>query len=345
MKKIILTIISMLTIITSCKNELQKAVYEGDDISASASILRDKYTKSAVLTISTDSSWTIYPGYSVDSIDYKKGFSSNTKGIFPLDVNDSARVYFQLITPVGKAILAEKHLPMEGGYNFRDLGGIRTTDNRYVKWGKFFRTDDLTHLTDFDLSYLGSIPITSIVDFRTVEEIQAAPDRLPSSVKNTFELNVNPGSLSTESIEKNSSSIDFTDFMIDMSKSFVTDTVIINQYKKLFSVLQDEGNTPLIFHCSAGKDRTGIGAALILFALGVDEDTVIKDYLLSNVYLGDKYQDMKDKYPHLEPLFTVKSEYMQASIDTMKEKYGSIDNYLTKILNVDLDKFKQMYLY
>jgi len=346
MKKIVYIVISMLTLITSCKDGLKKeAVYEGQDISDMASILRDKKTKAAVLTINTGGSWAIYPGYSTDAINYKKGFSGTSKGLFPLDVNDSVRVYFQLVTNNGKAILAEKHLPMEGGYNFRDLGGIKTVDNRYVKWGKFLRTDDLAHLTDFDLSYLSSIPVTSVVDFRTKREIELNPDKLPSSVKRTIELNVNPGNLNVENLDLGSLKMNFDSVMIKMSESFVTDTAIIKQYKEFFSVLQDESNMPLIFHCSAGKDRTGIAAALILFALGVDEGTVIKDYLLSNVYLGNKYKDLKDKYPHLEPLFVVKPEYMQKSIDTMKERYGSIDNYLTNELGVDVNKFRQMYLY
>lgn len=336
----------MLTIITSCnKNEIKKAVYEGEDISYTASILRDKHTKSAILTINADTTWTIYPGYSTDAIDYTKGFSGNTKGIYPLDVNDSVRVYFQLVTTKGKTILAEKHLPMEGGYNFRDLGGIKTTDNRYVKWGKLFRTDDLVNLTDFDLSYLASIPITSIVDFRSEQEIESAPDKLPSTVKNTFKLSINPGNLSIDNLDITSKKIDYSDLMIKMNKSFILDTAITQQYKKFFSILQDENNAPIIFHCSAGKDRTGMGAALILSALGVDEETIIKDYLLSNKYLGDKYKEWTNKYPQLEPLFVVKPEYLQASFSLIKEKHGSVENYLTNELGVDIEKFKQLYLY
>lgn len=333
----------------SCKNDLKPAVYEGANISEEASIIRNKETKSAALTISTNGDWSIYAGYSDDAINFKKSFVGNNKGIFPLDVfnmNDSVRIYYQLVTEQGKAILADKHLPMEGGYNFRDLGGIKTKDNRFVKWGKFFRTDELGKLTESDLFYLSSIPITSVVDFRTKREIELTPDKYPSSVKNKIELNINPGNINIEGLtEEDLNKISFDSVMIAMNKAFVTDSGIIGQYKEFFRILQEEENIPLIFHCSAGKDRTGMGAALILFALGVDEDTVMKDYLLSNTYLGNKYDDYKKKYPQLEPMFVVKPEYMQTSIDAMKENYGSIDNFLTDKLGIDLVKFREKYLY
>lgn len=75
-----------------------------------------------------------------------------------------------------------------------------------------------------------------------------------------------------------------------MNTLLVTDPLCISRYRKLFSLLQNEENIPLMFHCSAGKDRTGMAAALVLSSLGVDEETILDDYLLSNFYLADKRQ-------------------------------------------------------
>lgn len=331
--------------ILSCKKTIEKGVYEGQDISETASIIRDKESKEAALSINYDGDWTLYSGLSDNTIDYSKSISGTGKGIFPINIDDSVRSYFQLITNDGKAILAERHLPMAGGFNFRDLGGIKTNDNKFVKWGMFFRTDELGKLTKEDLAYLSSIPITTVIDFRSKQEVASLPDKLPQSVKNYIELNIAPGNLHLTNLEDLTSIGNFSDFMIDMNKAFVTDSAIIAQYKEFFSILQKYENMPVIFHCTAGKDRTGMGAALILFALGVDESIIMKDYLSSNVYLKDKYKDIIEKHPELKPMLIVEPQYIQASIDLMKEKYGSVDNYLTSVLGVDLIKFKQRYLY
>ncbi len=331
--------------ILSCKKTIEKGVYEGQDISEIASIIRDKESKEAALSINYDGDWKLYSGLSDSTIDYSTSLSGTGKGIFPINVSDSTRSYFQLITNDGKAILAEKHLPMAGGFNFRDLGGIKTKDNKFVKWGVFFRTDELGNLTKEDLAYLSSIPITTVVDFRSKEEVASLPDKLPKSVKKYAELNIAPGNLHLANLEDLTGIDNFSNLMIDMNKSFVTDSAIIAQYKEFFAILQKEENMPVIFHCTAGKDRTGMGAALILFALGVDESTIMKDYLSSNVYLKEKYKDVMEKHPQLKPMLIVEPQYIQTSIDLMKEKYGSVDNYLTSILGVDLIKFRQKYLY
>ena len=133
--------------------------------------------------------------------------------------------------------------------------------------------------------------------------------------------------------------------MMEINVLLVSDSANIKRYKDYFALLQNEKDVPLLFHCSAGKDRTGMAAALTLFALGVDEETIMNDYLSSNIYLGDKYREYIAKYPALRSLFEVKSEYIQAGIKWMKQEYGTVENYLKKVLNVDISKMKEMYLY
>ncbi|NDW09940.1 tyrosine-protein phosphatase [Dysgonomonas sp. 520] len=324
------------------KTTMTKAEYSGEDISNIATIERNKDTKKASLKIETDGKWTLYSGLTVESIDFSKPVAEGEgSGTFALNVPDSVRSYFQLETTNGKAILAERHLPMTGGYNFRDLGGFKTKDGKYVKWGKVFRSDDLHHLTDQDLQYLASIPVVTIVDFRSDEEIEPAPDKNPPSVKNNFALSISPGNV----IDFMTTSKPAEELMKDLNVQLVTDSLYIAQYKEFFYLLQNKDDVPLMFHCSAGKDRTGMGAALFLYSLGVDEKTIMEDYMMSNVYLGDKYAEYIEKNPNLKSLFEVRAEYIGAAMDQIKKDHGSVEKYLTDVLGVDLPKMREMYLY
>lgn len=335
---------------TSCENKgtQTKAEYSGEDISNNVAIIRDKTTKSASLQIYTQGQWTLYAGSSVENIDFDQPIAKGIdSGTFPLNVTDSVRSYFQIVTEKGKAIITDRHLPMTEGYNFRDLGGYRTSDGKYVKWGKVFRSDDLHSLTSEDLHYLSAIPLISIVDFRSEEEINTQPDINPSSVKENYKYSISPGNLMgavrTDMSKLTTEAVDT--LMMGMNELLVSDSSCIREYKEYFKLLQNDSNVPLMFHCSAGKDRTGMGAALFFSALGVDEQTIIKDYLLSNVYLANKYAKYKTDNPNLSGLFEVKSEFLLAGLDKIKNDYGSIDNYLVKVLDVDIQNLRDKYLY
>lgn len=312
-----------------------------------AEITRDKESKIAYLKIDTEGKWKLFSGPSVKDINMStpilKGKGSGT---FRLQVPTDSRSYFMLMTGKENLVLAERHLPMEGGFNFRDLGGIKAKDGRVVKWGQLFRSDDLHNLTDDDLNYLSSIPIMTVVDFRSEQEIEQAPDRVPSSARYDYPYSITPGNLTTNAADLSSiQSMDMDSVMRSINELLVSDPSSIKRYKDFFALLQQKENTPLLFHCTAGKDRTGMGAALILYALGVDEDTIMKDYLLSNKYITEKYSDYIKQYPSLTPLFEVRPQYLSTGIQKIKQDYGTVDNYLERVLNVDIPHFREMYLY
>ena len=133
-------------------------------------------------------------------------------------------------------------------------------------------------------------------------------------------------------------------FMRDMNRSLVLDEANIAVYRQFFKLLQNKENLPLMFHCSAGKDRTGLAAAYILLSLGVDIKTVMRNYMDSAVYLAGKYDDYIRKDPDKAPLFSVRPQYLQASLSAMEEKSGSIEKYLTDVLGVDLEKMRSLFL-
>ncbi len=229
-------------------------------------------------------------------------------------------------------------LPLEGAYNVRDLGGYKAANNKIVKWGKVFRSGDLNHLTEADLDYLASIPLITDIDFRDSTEIAVAPDKTPGSLKNQIFLPIATGNVIDF---KNVDSSSVASLLVEGNKHFVRENQ--EQYRKFFQILMDEDSAPLLFHCSAGKDRAGFAAALFLSSLGVDRKTVVEDYLLTNQYLKDKYQSMIDSIPYLAPLLEARPEYIQAAFDVIDKEYGGMENYLTKYLQVDLEKVRKIY--
>lgn len=235
------------------------------------------------------------------------------------------------------------HIPMEGAFNFRDMGGIPTADGRHTRWGKLFRSDDLHKLTSVDLDYLASIPIASVVDFRSESEMKSAPDKLPEGAVN-YPFSIDPGNLSAAADLSALAETDMDSLMIQIYIMLVTEEENINRYRDFFALLQNKENLPLVFHCSAGKDRTGIGAALTLFALGVDEDEIMKDYLLSNQFIVKKYAAYVAQYPELKPLFEVKPEYLNSAIQRIKKDHGHVENYLVNVLGVDIDRIRDLLL-
>lgn len=345
MNKLILSMIGCGLAMFSCGSPAEKAEYSGRDLTGQVEILRDKQTKAASIRIDKQEPVAVYAGRTVETIDFSSPiFEGGEPGVYPLDVPDSVRSYFQVVTPHGRAILAERHLPMTGGHNFRDLGGYRTVDGRYVKWGKILRSDDLHKLTPEDLAYLGSLPLVSVVDFRSAGEMAEAPDKIPATATG-YACSINPGNLMSAMGDELMLPGRADSLMREMNRLLVTDSAAIAQYVKLFELLQNEADVPLMFHCSAGKDRTGLGAALILSALGVDEETILSDYMLSNTYLAEKYAHYLAESPEMRALFTVDRSYLGTALEQMKKDHGTVENYLRDVLHVDIEKMRQLYLY
>jgi protein-tyrosine phosphatase len=237
-----------------------------------------------------------------------------------------------------KEYVENRILPLDGTLNARDLGGYASADGKHVKWGAIFRTGDLNELTDADLHYFEQIPVKTIVDFRDSSEVASAPDKIPASLVNRFYLPIQPGNvIDWDKITPEISS----QILIEVNKLLVTDFQA--EYKAFFEILMNENNVPLLFHCSAGKDRTGFGSALFLASLGVDKETIIEDYLLSKKYVEEKYSGVVAENPVLEPVMTVKRAYIEAALDLIDKEYGGMENYLTHHLGVDTLQMRRIY--
>lgn len=229
-------------------------------------------------------------------------------------------------------------LPIEGAYNVRDLGGYPAADNKTVKWRKVIRSGDLNLLTDKDIAYFNEIPLKTYIDFRDSAEIASAPDKTPPSLINQLFLPIETGNI----INMETITPEFAETaLVEGNKHFARDNQDV--YKEFFRILMEQESTPLLFHCSAGKDRTGFGAALFLASLGVDREVIIEDYLLTNKLLKDKYADVIAQMPALKPLFEVRKEYILAAFEVIDTEYGGMESYLTNQLGVDLKRMRELY--
>ena len=184
------------------------------------------------------------------------------------------------------------------------------------------------------------------MDLRTDEEVNASPNVDLSFLK-SIRLPITPGNLGVSSLENllHKQSNELKSFMTELYKSLVTEEENTSQYRNLFQLLQKQDNSPLVYHCSAGKDRTGMATALILYSLGVSEDVIFQDYMHSNVFLKDKYANFSKEHPNLTSLFTVTPILLKSGFDAMKKKYGSVNLFIENTLNVDTEKMKELYLF
>lgn len=232
-----------------------------------------------------------------------------------------------------------ERLPVEGTFNVRDLGGYPAANGRSVRRGRIFRSDDLSTLTEDGLEFLNRLGIRSIVDFRERDEREYAPDKRPASVDRVHEFPIRVGNL-MELLELNGHDAGL--LLRSANKSFARD--FNAEYTAFFEVLADAESAPLLFHCSAGKDRAGFAAAMFLSSLGVDRETVIRDYLPSGDNIRPKYIAEVETNPILAPLMQSRREYLESAFEVIDDEFGGMEEYLTGYLGVDLEKMHRIYL-
>ncbi len=181
---------------------------------------------------------------------------------------------------------AERRLPLDGADNFRDLGGCRTADERFVRWGVLFRSNDLADFTDADLDYLSEVDIRLQCDLRSDIEREKMPNRvLLTPVPEILEYPIPQAGMNPSEIQEairtgTMAELDIRQIMLSTYRSFPIEHRDL--WARIFSRLQDPNSLPFLVHCTAGKDRTGFISALVL--LGVPEQTVYEDYLAANRY-------------------------------------------------------------
>jgi protein-tyrosine phosphatase len=231
-----------------------------------------------------------------------------------------------------------KPILLEGASNARDLGGWPAADGRSVRFGEVFRSASLAGLTEPDASTLGGIGLKSVVDLRSERERQRTPSRLDAlpGVSVHF-LPIDPSlgrPLHDIAALADASGQDIMALMRRAYVAYVLDWA--HCYAALFELLLQTGRRPLLFHCTAGKDRTGIGAALVLAALGVPPDAIRADYLATNLLWQGAGEIAKLLPPVVaDVLLRVHDELLDTAFATIRGTYGSLDAYLEERLGLD----------
>ncbi|MEY8760162.1 tyrosine-protein phosphatase [Chryseobacterium tongliaoense] len=223
---------------------------------------------------------------------------------------------------------------MEGAYNFRDAGGYKTTDGKEVVLGKVYRSDAIDKLSDKDLKTFKDRKIASVVDFRGIEEAKKAPDRLP---QNTNYLLCPAGSNNLPTAQDMAKFLKDKNFLFDMYGEGGL-PYFGERYRPLFvQLLTLPSDEALLFHCTGGRDRTGMATALFLNILGVPQDVIEKDYVASNFYLA-KNPTMKNMYSGLSKMagmseaeikqqMELRPELIRNFFGAINKKYGSVENF------------------
>ncbi|MET9517186.1 tyrosine-protein phosphatase [Streptomyces sp. NPDC002994] len=249
-----------------------------------------------------------------------------------------------------------RQIPLQGATNVRDLGGYRTYDGAEVRYGQVYRADALGKLTESDVAALGRLGLTKVVDFRVPVEVQYdGADRLPPGLTATSrpvtdnglyaQLMTAIGSKDPVRQEEMLGDGKAAAFMRDVYRTFVTHPENRARFAEtLRDIANSNRRSPLLYHCTSGKDRTGWTSYVLLRALGVPSRTAERDYLASNTYRaahdakvrdGLKQSGMMQNPDLLIPLQEVRMDYLDAALERVEADYGSLDRYLTEGLNLD----------
>lgn len=250
------------------------------------------------------------------------------------------------MTYAGNAdVMDPRRIPLEGTFNFRDLGGYAAADGRVVRQGMLYRSDNFSKVPPRAHPQFSALGLRLLVDLRTELECRVRPNSLPGGATRVEHL---PISFAPELEKKWSIGEQFAFFagggIQRCDRSYVLDCYTrlpqraAPSLRRLLTLLQEPGNYPAVFHCMGGRDRTGFSAAMILTILGVPRPAILADYHLTEKYASPEV-DRRIVLMRAMSLFRVpretlreflgaREEYLQTAFSAVEQQYGSVEAYL-----------------
>ncbi len=263
--------------------------------------------------------------------------------------------------------ILSRRIELEKLNNTRDLGGMKTKDGGTVKAGRLIRSGHLFHMTDKDKEILSGL-VDTVVDLRTPAEAAQRPDTLIEGVSychipilNSFAAGVTHEKEAEEEAmetlvrdEKKAAAK-----MVGIYQGFTGQDFPVKQYRRFLDKALEKRDKALLWHCTAGKDRAGFGAAILQRLLGIEEEAIYEDYMATNVYLKEEvdmllrmsHEELEDPDPLYDAgllcLFEARTEYIKAAGDKARELYGSFEGFIyngLKVTTDEIDILRDMYL-
>ena len=237
--------------------------------------------------------------------------------------------------------------------NLRDLGGWPTRGGGRVRWGLLYRSTELSRLEGADMAAFAALGVRSVYDLRTEVERKAQPDRLPQGTEYVAAdvladlADAAPAQLLDVATDPQAAEALLGGgkgpaLFAKAYREIVSLPSAVVAYHRLFSDLTREEHRPALFHCTGGKDRTGWAAAALLTLLGVPDDQVMQEYLLTNTELLPAEQPLLDRFKALggdpevlRPAIAVAPDYLEAAFDEMRKRFGTIAAYFAEGLKLD----------
>ena len=252
-----------------------------------------------------------------------------------------------------------ERIPLERLYNTRDLGGIEASDGRLIRPHRLIRSGQLSGMTKNDAKVLvEEYKLKTVVDFRTEREKEESPDPVPEGVDyleipilDELSVGITRDRESEKRMlkllaQKLDSGVDAAaEYMQELYRSMVQKEYCRRQYRRVFDVLLRQEEGAVLWHCSAGKDRVGVGTAYLLWALGVPDETVYADYRKVNELTGEvvdrELSRIRTKIPDerllecLRSLMQVQDSYLRSVQDEIEKDYGSVDAFLKQEMGLE----------
>lgn len=255
-------------------------------------------------------------------------------------------------------------IPFQGLSNTRDLGGLKSEDGRLILPKKLIRSGDLYHLSHEDQKTLRKkYELSKVIDFRTMQEKERKPDTKLEGVTYVFNPILDEATFgitreSSMAEDLTSAKVDMGDFLEKVYRQLIKDPYALDQYAQFMDELLRQREGAVLYHCSAGKDRVGVGTALLLSALGIPRPVIMEDYLRTNAYLEEEAEYMiqlletrmivsPQIYSNVQAAFSVRRSYLEGVFQVIEEQYGSMEIFLRKKMYLSpkaLEQLRNKYL-